>query len=71
MYMCYVKGSGVPHKLHKTKEAASAEAERLARAHNGKEVFILMPVEVFQAKAPPIEHMHIDEKYFSNTEDLA
>lgn len=43
-YMLYLDGGGAPTVCHGTKEAAKAEAERLARAHSGRRVYVMQAV---------------------------
>jgi hypothetical protein len=44
-----VKGNGPTNFKHLTKEAAMAEAERLANVHRGKEIYVLEAVCVKKA----------------------
>lgn len=53
-WMVWNPQGNYPHVTHQTPEAASSEAERLARKHTGVKVYLLEAISVYETEEPPV-----------------
>ena len=60
-WLVWQEDGGPPTVKHETQEAAEQEAERLARAFNGRSFVVLAPLARFTERRVTVERFEIDD----------
>lgn len=59
-WMVKAENGGAPNKVHATKDAATEEAKRLAKTHQGARFYVLEAMTVWATAEPQVHGMNLE-----------